>query len=93
MEKHHKHKFTASAGSEIYGAAVLDACEQIKTRMEPIASKHNFSSFAQVRSSTYSYKQVLEYAIFAYMGDICFLLLKLTDERVEESRFFMFKTM
>lgn len=32
----------------MYGAAVLDACKQIKARMEPIASKHNFSSFAEV---------------------------------------------
>lgn len=38
----------ASASSDIYGAAVLDACEQIKARMEPIASQHNFSSFAEV---------------------------------------------
>lgn len=32
----------------MYGAAVLDACEQIKARMEPVASKLNFSSFAEV---------------------------------------------
>ena len=38
----------ASASSDMYGAAVLDACEQIKARMEPIASQHNFSSFAEV---------------------------------------------
>lgn len=38
----------ASASSDIYGAAVLDACEQIKARMEPIASQQNFSSFAEV---------------------------------------------
>ena len=38
----------ASASSDMYGAAVLDACEQIKARMEPIASKQNFSSFAEV---------------------------------------------
>lgn len=38
----------ASASSDMYGAAVLDACEQIKARMEPIAAKHNFSSFAEV---------------------------------------------
>lgn len=38
----------ASASSDIYGAAVLDACEQIKARMEPIASQNNFSSFAEV---------------------------------------------
>lgn len=38
----------ASASSDMYGAAVLDACEQIKTRMDPIASRHNFDSFAEV---------------------------------------------
>lgn len=32
----------------MYGAAVLDACEQIMARMEPIASRHNFNSFAEV---------------------------------------------
>ncbi|KAJ0020441.1 hypothetical protein Pint_31100 [Pistacia integerrima] len=37
----------ASASSDMYGAAVLDACEQIKARMEPIASKNNFTSFAE----------------------------------------------
>lgn len=34
----------------MYGAAVLDACEQIKARMEPIASRNNFNSFAEVLS-------------------------------------------
>ncbi|XP_021645492.2 xanthine dehydrogenase 1 isoform X2 [Hevea brasiliensis] len=43
----------ASASSDMYGAAVLDACEQIKARMEPIASKHNFSSFAELASACY----------------------------------------
>ncbi|KAL5567147.1 hypothetical protein UlMin_030311 [Ulmus minor] len=43
----------ASASSDMYGAAVLDACEQIKARMEPIASKHNFSSFAELVSVCY----------------------------------------
>ncbi|KAL2507325.1 Xanthine dehydrogenase 1 [Forsythia ovata] len=38
----------ASASSDMYGAAVLDACKQIKARMEPISSKHNFGSFAEV---------------------------------------------
>lgn len=38
----------ASVSSDLYGAAVLDACEQLKARMEPIASKNNFSSFAEV---------------------------------------------
>ncbi|KAH6770040.1 xanthine dehydrogenase 1 [Perilla frutescens var. hirtella] len=43
----------ASASSDLYGAAVLDACEQIKARMEPIASKHNFGSFAEVANACY----------------------------------------
>lgn len=43
----------ASASSDMYGAAVLDACEQIKARMEPIAAKHNFSSFAELASACY----------------------------------------
>lgn len=43
----------ASASSDMYGAAVLDACEQIKARMEPIASKHNFSSFAELVNVCY----------------------------------------
>ncbi|XP_042004114.1 xanthine dehydrogenase 1-like isoform X2 [Salvia splendens] len=43
----------ASASSDIYGAAVLDACEQIKARMEPISSKHNFVSFAELVSACY----------------------------------------
>ncbi|GAV73021.1 Fer2 domain-containing protein/FAD_binding_5 domain-containing protein/Ald_Xan_dh_C domain-containing protein/Fer2_2 domain-containing protein/Ald_Xan_dh_C2 domain-containing protein/CO_deh_flav_C domain-containing protein [Cephalotus follicularis] len=43
----------ASASSDMYGAAVLDACEQIKARMEPIASKHKFSSFAELANACY----------------------------------------
>lgn len=43
----------ASASSDMYGAAVLDACEQIKARMEPIASRHNFGSFAELVSACY----------------------------------------
>ncbi|WCJ36904.1 Xanthine dehydrogenase/oxidase [Euphorbia peplus] len=43
----------ASASSDMYGAAVLDACEQIKARMEPVASKHNFSSFAELAGACY----------------------------------------
>ncbi|XLR30272.1 hypothetical protein HN51_050143 [Arachis hypogaea] len=38
----------ASASSDMYGAAVLDACEQIKARMEPVASRNNFNSFAEL---------------------------------------------
>ncbi|KAL1333011.1 xanthine dehydrogenase 1-like [Arachis hypogaea] len=32
----------------MYGAAVLDVCEQIKARMEPVASRNNFNSFAEL---------------------------------------------
>ncbi|KAK4785485.1 hypothetical protein SAY86_002174 [Trapa natans] len=44
----------ASASSDMYGAAVLDACKQIKARMEPIALKHNISSFAELASACYA---------------------------------------
>ncbi|KAJ7980773.1 putative Xanthine dehydrogenase [Quillaja saponaria] len=43
----------ASASSDIYGAAVLDACEQIKARMEPVALRQNFNSFAELASACY----------------------------------------
>lgn len=43
----------ASASSDMYGAAVLDACEQIKARMQPIASKSKFSSFAELATACY----------------------------------------
>ncbi|XVE78883.1 hypothetical protein DITRI_Ditri14bG0013900 [Diplodiscus trichospermus] len=43
----------ASASSDMYAAAVLDACEQIKARMEPISSRHNFSSFAELANACY----------------------------------------
>ncbi|XP_022550175.2 xanthine dehydrogenase 1 isoform X3 [Brassica napus] len=42
----------ASASSDMYGAAVLDACEQIIARIEPVASKHNFNTFAELTAST-----------------------------------------
>lgn len=38
----------ASASSDMYGAAVLDACEQIKARMKPIATRRNYASFAEL---------------------------------------------
>ncbi|CAI9106449.1 OLC1v1005608C2 [Oldenlandia corymbosa var. corymbosa] len=43
----------ASASSDMYGAAVLDACEQIKARMKPIESKCNHSSFAELVNACY----------------------------------------
>ncbi|XP_057849574.2 xanthine dehydrogenase 1 isoform X2 [Cryptomeria japonica] len=41
----------ASASSDMYGAAVLDACEQIKSRMEPIASKNKHALFAEIANA------------------------------------------
>ncbi|KAL6564721.1 xylitol dehydrogenase [Orobanche minor] len=43
----------ASASSDMYGAAVLDACQQIKARMESLASKQSFSSFAELAIACY----------------------------------------
>ncbi|CAM0151873.1 unnamed protein product [Urochloa decumbens] len=43
----------ASASSDIYGAAVLDACQQIKARMEPIANRGTHSSFAELIQACY----------------------------------------
>ncbi|KAL3529853.1 hypothetical protein ACH5RR_009175 [Cinchona calisaya] len=43
----------ASASSDMYGAAVLDACEQIKARMKPIASINKHSSFAELANACY----------------------------------------
>ncbi|RWR75998.1 xanthine dehydrogenase 1 isoform X1 [Cinnamomum micranthum f. kanehirae] len=37
----------ASASSDMYGGAVLDACEQINSRMKPVASKRENLSFAE----------------------------------------------
>ncbi|KAK8445619.1 hypothetical protein SEVIR_9G359200v4 [Setaria viridis] len=43
----------ASASSDLYGAAVLDACQQIKARMEPIASRGTHNSFAELAETCY----------------------------------------
>ncbi|KAG2539897.1 hypothetical protein PVAP13_9NG506500 [Panicum virgatum] len=43
----------ASASSDLYGAAVLDACQQIKARMEPIASRGTHNSFAELAQTCY----------------------------------------
>ncbi|GFP87006.1 xanthine dehydrogenase 1 [Phtheirospermum japonicum] len=43
----------ASASSDLYGAAVLDACQQIKARMEPIMSRRTFASFAELAIACY----------------------------------------
>lgn len=38
----------ASASADMYGGAVLDACKQIKKRMDPIAANGNYATFADV---------------------------------------------
>nr|CAB3500389.1 unnamed protein product [Digitaria exilis] len=43
----------ASASSDLYGAAVLDACQQIRARMEPIASRGTHNSFAELAQTCY----------------------------------------
>ncbi|XP_047317867.1 xanthine dehydrogenase 1-like [Impatiens glandulifera] len=43
----------ASASSDFYGAAVLDACDQIKARMEPVASKKKYESFRELAKACY----------------------------------------
>ncbi|XP_010545582.1 PREDICTED: xanthine dehydrogenase 1 [Tarenaya hassleriana] len=62
----------ASASSDMYGAAVLDACEQIKARMEPVASKHNFSSFAELASACHLQRIDLSAHGFHIVPDIGF---------------------
>ena len=41
----------ASASSDLYGQAVLNACEEIKSRMKHVAEKGMFSSFAKLASA------------------------------------------
>ncbi|KAG0623191.1 hypothetical protein M758_3G155300 [Ceratodon purpureus] len=43
----------ASASADMYGGAVLDACEQIKARMKPVADKGNFATFAELVNECY----------------------------------------
>ncbi|BBM98107.1 xanthine dehydrogenase/oxidase [Marchantia polymorpha subsp. ruderalis] len=43
----------ASASSDMYGGAVLDACEQIKARIKPIAEKMPGASFPEVVLASY----------------------------------------
>ncbi|KAE8674961.1 Xanthine dehydrogenase [Hibiscus syriacus] len=43
----------ASVSSDMYAAATLDTCEQIKARMEPIASQRNYTSFAELVTACY----------------------------------------
>ncbi|XP_027342143.1 xanthine dehydrogenase 1-like isoform X4 [Abrus precatorius] len=62
----------ASASSDMYGAAVLDACEQINARMEPIASQRNFNSFAELVSACYAERIDLSAHGFYITPDIGF---------------------
>ncbi|KAI4386257.1 hypothetical protein MLD38_004203 [Melastoma candidum] len=62
----------ASASSDMYGAAVLDACEQIKARMEPVASRQNFSCFAELASACYAERIDLSAHGFHIVPDIGF---------------------
>ncbi|MCO5599283.1 hypothetical protein L7F22_053384 [Adiantum nelumboides] len=41
----------ASASSDIYGQAVLDACEQIKGRMQPVKAKNLSLSFSELANA------------------------------------------
>jgi xanthine dehydrogenase/oxidase len=38
----------ASASADMYGGAVLDACQQLKARMDPVAAENQFATFAEV---------------------------------------------
>ncbi|KAL5708166.1 hypothetical protein ACHQM5_018991 [Ranunculus cassubicifolius] len=62
----------ASASSDMYGAAVLDACEQIKKRMEPIASENKHLSFAQLALACYQQRIDLSAHGFYITPDIDF---------------------
>ncbi|KAG2241107.1 hypothetical protein Bca52824_090394 [Brassica carinata] len=62
----------ASASSDMYGAAVLDACEQIIARMEPVASKHSFNTFAELVSACYFQRIDLSAHGFHIVPDIGF---------------------
>ncbi|KAF7824255.1 xanthine dehydrogenase 1-like [Senna tora] len=62
----------ASASSDMYGAAVLDACEKIKARMEPIASQRIFNSFSELASACYAERIDLSAHGFYITPDIGF---------------------
>lgn len=62
----------ASASSDMYGAAVLDACEQIKARMEPVASRGNHKSFAELAQACYMERVDLSAHGFYITPDIGF---------------------
>ncbi|KAI3520468.1 hypothetical protein L1887_09906 [Cichorium endivia] len=62
----------ASASSDMYGAAVLDACNQIKTRMEQIASKKKHTSFEELVNACYFERIDLSAHGFHIVPDIGF---------------------
>nr|XP_043631064.1 xanthine dehydrogenase 1-like [Erigeron canadensis] len=62
----------ASASSDMYGAAVLDACNQIKARMEPIASLKKHSSFMELVIACYLERIDLSAHGFYIVPDIDF---------------------
>ncbi|KAF3563699.1 hypothetical protein DY000_02010857 [Brassica cretica] len=62
----------ASMSSDMYGAAVLNACEQIKARMEPLASKLSFNSFAELASACYFQRVDLSAHGFYIVPDVGF---------------------
>ncbi|GJX13702.1 xanthine dehydrogenase 1-like protein [Tanacetum coccineum] len=62
----------ASASSDMYGAAVLDACNQIKARMEPIASLKKHSSFEELVLACYFERVDLSAHGFYNVPDIGF---------------------
>ncbi|CAN6969752.1 unnamed protein product [Brassica rapa subsp. trilocularis] len=62
----------ASLSSDMYGAAVLDACEQIKARMEPLATKLSGNSFAELASACYFQRVDLSAHGFYIVPDVGF---------------------
>ncbi|KAM0000115.1 putative xanthine dehydrogenase [Helianthus debilis subsp. tardiflorus] len=62
----------ASASSDMYGAAVLDACMQIKARMEPIASLKKHTSFVELVNTCYFERIDLSAHGFHIVPDIGF---------------------
>ncbi|CAF1715269.1 BnaCnng46690D [Brassica napus] len=62
----------ASMSSDMYGAAVLNACEQIKARMEPVASKLSCNSFAELANACYFQRIDLSAHGFYIVPDVGF---------------------
>ncbi|XP_071706054.1 xanthine dehydrogenase 1-like [Rutidosis leptorrhynchoides] len=62
----------ASASSDMYGAAVLDACKQIKARMDPIASLKKHTSFVELVNACYFERIDLSAHGFYIVPDIGF---------------------